>query len=229
MVNGKRIYHSPFFLTICNFVQIYYTMYIMGEIRAGQIIKLYSNAAYDSDKEFICTIGHVYNDRLELNLSEGVPDDLEFLEEGSEILVKIFTPSGVKIFDSIVLNSPLEPEFVIEFAEFAMEIQRREFIRVQLDTKVVIQRPDRTFVVAMTMDISGGGVRFLHKGTLTPGEDVKVTLYLPNTRFVEAKAKILDNARLPINQHVLVFTQIDEGDRDRIVKQCFDIQTAEYY
>lgn len=199
----------------------------MGEIREGQKTKLMFKTADGTEKEFDCFIKEVFPDRLSLSFPRDLLDYACYLEEGTELPVKVFTPTGVKAFDSIIINSPYESEFVIEFVEDHIQIQRREFSRVDLKVKVIIERTDKNNVVSDTIDISGGGIRFLYDGEFEPQEEVGALLYLPNAiRSIKAKGYILKPGHLPPEQHVLLFTSIDENDRDKIVKQCFDIQLS---
>lgn len=198
----------------------------MGAIREGQKVKLSFNMSDGSEKEFDCFIRSVYSDRLALAFPKDLLNYMEYLEEGSDISAKVFTPLGVKVFDSIVLDSPLEPEFVIEYAEVSTEIQRREYVRVQLKAKVVLERANKTSVVAYTIDISGGGLKFFYEGEFVSHESLGITLYLPDARSVQARGVIVPNEYIPQNEHVLSFTEIEERERDRVIKQCFDLQLA---
>lgn len=199
----------------------------MGEIREGQKTKLIFKTADGSEKEFDCFVKEVQADRISLNFPRELLDYACYLEEGTELPVKIFTPTGVKAFDTIIINSPYESEFVIEFVEDHIQIQRREFSRVELKVKVIIERTGSDNIVTETIDISGGGLRFTYDGEFDFQEEVGALLYLPYAiRSIKAKGYILKPKHLPQNQHVLLFTSIDENDRDKIVKQCFDIQLS---
>ncbi len=201
----------------------------MGEIREDQKVTLYLKAGDGTSKELDCSIKSIQKDRLSLRYTDEVLDYAKHLEEGSEHPVRIFTPSGVKSFDTIVINSPLESEFVIEFVEDHIEIQRREYLRIELDTKIILETQKYGVVVTNTLDISGGGLRFFCDRPFQTGEIVKIMLYLPfQQNSVKAEGEIIDCEHIPEDQHVLVFTEIEERERDRIIKQCFDSQ-AELY
>lgn len=201
----------------------------MGEIREGQKAKLSFKMADNSEKEFDCFIKEIQKDRLSLDFSQEILSYAQYLEEGTELPVKIFTPSGIKLFDSIILNSPLESEFTIEYTENSIQIQRRAYTRVDLKTKVIIERTERTNVVTHTIDISGGGLRFFYEGDFEPKERVKFLLYLPfEAHSVQAEGIIINNEHLQKNEHILYFTEIKERERDRIIKKCFEIEAGKY-
>ena len=197
----------------------------MGEIRKNQKVKLNFKTADGSEKELDCLIKEIYTDRLSLTTTEEILKYSEYLSEGEELVAKIFTPVGVKVISTIILDSPLENDFIIEFAEVSTEIQRREYLRVPLDTKVVIQRSLNDNIVTRTIDISGGGIRFNYNGEFYPKEEVDITLYLPDMKMIQANGIIIKNNHLPTDIHILSFNKIDENDRDKIIKKCFEIQS----
>lgn len=201
----------------------------MGEIREDQKTTLYFKTVDNIEKEFDCFIKEVHDDRISLRFPSDILDYANYIEEGAELPVKIFTPTGVKAFNTIVINSPIESEFVIEFVEDYIHIQRREYLRVELETKVILDTEDFGVTVTKTLDVSGGGMRFASDKPFRKGQTVKIMLYLPfQENSVKALGEIVECAHLPENEHVLAFTQIDERERGRIVKQCFDMQSGAY-
>lgn len=177
-----------------------------------------------SEKELISTIKCFYGDRIALNTPLSLIEYTDYLQEGEEIKTQIFTPLGIQVFNAMILNSPSEPEFVIEYIENSVKIQRREYLRMPLKIKIVIERDNKEIIVTQTVDISGGGSRFLHNGVFEQDEIVKLSLYIPDERLIQAKGLILPSEKLPSGQQALRFEEIDERDRDRIIKKCFEMQ-----
>lgn len=195
----------------------------MGEIQENQQTKLFFKLADSSEKELNCTIKKIYSDRISLNFPEDVNDYLDYLQEGDEISVKIFTPTGIKAFDAVILNSPIENDFVIEFVEDYLEIQRRMYLRMEFNAKVLIER-GKTNIVTHTLDIGGGGIRFFYEGSLDDKETVNCHLFLPMLPTINAQGIIIKDPRLNENEYVMVFTNIEEKNRDKIIKKCFELQ-----
>lgn len=202
----------------------------MGEVREGQKVKLRFKTVSYENKDIDCFIKNIHKDRLSLTIPKEVIDYSQYFEEGNELTAMIYTPLGIKVFDTIVLDSPSGSNFVIEYIENVIEIQRREYARVEFMSKVVIARSDNTNIYAETVDISGGGLKFSYKGSLDPGEVVGISLFLPaQTRLIYAKGVLVkDKGHIPEGQHVVLFTEIDERERDKIIKTCFEIQLAKY-
>lgn len=197
----------------------------MGEIKKDQKVKLFLTQADGSEKELDCQTKEVYSDRISLTKSPDVLENVECLGEGEEFVVKVFTPTGVKIFDTIVLDSPMEDDFMIEYAAIASEVQRREYVRVPIQVKIVVQSEENPKgVIASTLDVSGGGLRFSYNDELTPGEEVTVSIYFPEMKIIKVKGVVIHNDFLPENVYVLAFTEINEMDRDIIIKKCFEEQ-----
>jgi len=197
----------------------------MTVIREGQKVKIFVSLADDSKKEFDCLVKAINKESLSLEPRLGVFDFVGYLEEGSELTVNIFTPFGVKIFDSVILNEPNGSDLTIEHVEDAEVIQRRDYVRVEFYTKLVIEKDGVKPIIAQTIDISGGGLKFMADGLFELGEEVDATLYLPAPMpSIKFHGIVIKHSHFSPKQHVIVYTQINERDRDKIIKQCFEIQ-----
>lgn len=199
----------------------------MGEIRENQQTKLFFKLADGSEKELACSIKKIYKDRISLNFSKEINYYADYLQEGDEVSVKIFTPSGIKMYDAVILNSPLEEEFVIEFVEDYLEIQRRKYLRMEFNAKIMIER-GKDNIVTRTLDIGGGGLRFSYEGQFDHKEVVNCRLFLPEMPFINVQGIVIKENKLKENEYVVVFTQINENDRDKIIKKCFELQVNSY-
>lgn len=192
----------------------------MSEIKENQKAVLTFKLDDDSEKEISCIVKEVQKDRISLTFPEDMLIYADYFGESTEVPVRICTPNGVKVFETIVINSPLEDEFVIEFGQETKDIQRRKYKRAPMKTKVIINREDNN-IVTQTMDLSGGGIRFSFDGEFYPNEEVGVMLYLPfQIRSIKAKGTIIEKEYLPKNECVVVFTKIENQDREKIIKNC---------
>ncbi|MBQ3311647.1 PilZ domain-containing protein [bacterium] len=196
----------------------------MSNININEKAQIFFDGENDIEMELDCIIKNIFNDRLELEYPSDAPSTLkQYLCEGTPIDVKVFTPVGLVAFDSVVINSPEEESFVIEYAEDAAVIQRRNYSRYSLKTKLELESRKEVFV-ASTIDISGGGIKFFSSEDLEPEQAVKGKLYLRNFNTPAIfEGEILDNPSLQPDEYTLAFTNIDEKERDKIIKTCFDI------
>lgn len=199
----------------------------MSEIRENQKTKLIFRVADGSEEELECSIKKVYKDRISLDFPKEIIYYVDYLQEGDEVTAKIFTPAGIKMFDAIILDAPSDNDFVIEFVEDYMEIQRRKYLRTEFNTKLMIER-GKDSIITHTLDIGGGGIRFFYEGSLEPMETIICRLFIPALPSIQVQGIILKGDNLKENEYVLVFTKIQENDRDKIIKKCFEIQVNSY-
>lgn len=199
----------------------------MDDIIENQQVKLTFKLSDGLEQEIMCSIKKKYKDRIALNFYREILSYIEYLQEGDEVKVNIYTPTGIKMFDAIILNSPLEAEFVIEFVEDYIEIQRRKYLRADIDTKVILERNEADNIVTHTLDIGGGGIRFFYEGLLNKQESVGCLLYLPMyIHSIKARGLIIKEDHLKKNEYVLVFTKIEESERDKVIKKCLELQAG---
>lgn len=196
----------------------------MGVIRENQQTKLSFKGKDGIEKELNCLVKGIYNDRITLQCSKEVLDNAEYLQEGDEVSVKIFTPIGIKLYDALIINSPLEGDFTIEFVEdYLKEIQRRKYLRVSYKTKVILLR-EKGNIIVYTSDIGGGGIRFSCDTAIRDGQVINCMIYLPpQITSVKAKGVILKDEHLAPDEYVLTFTKIDEFDREKIIKKTVEL------
>lgn len=200
----------------------------MGLLKKDQKTKLIFRLEDNSEHELECFIKDIENDRISLTFPPEYLPYAKYLDEGSEIYVNIFTPTGITAFNSMVLNSPLEPNFVIEYIDENTDIQRRDYLRCYLQTKFIIEKFNGQNLITQTVDIGGGGIKFYYEGTFKPDEHANCRLYLPmQISSVQAEGKIVYKPHLKTNEHLFVFTNIKMLERDKIIRKCFEMQTAE--
>ncbi|HNW26507.1 MAG TPA: PilZ domain-containing protein [Candidatus Gastranaerophilaceae bacterium] len=201
----------------------------MGEVRRNQKIQISFKTNDGTEKIFECKIKELYSDRLMLDYPKDIVFYAEYLSEGEEIYVKIFTPAGIRAYNALILDSPLSENFIIEYVDSNIQIQRRAYARAPLKTKIIIERFDEPNIVTHTVDIGGGGIRFYFDGHFNRNELVNCRLYLPlQMTSVKAQGHIIEKPHLQTGEHVILFNKINEFDRDKIIKKCFEIEAMKY-
>lgn len=201
----------------------------MGEVRRNQKIQLSFRTKDGTDKIFDCKIKNIDKDRIFLDYPKDIVFYSEYLCEGEEIGVKIFTPAGIRSYDALILDSPLSEDFIIEYIDSNIQIQRRAYARAPLKTKIIIERFDEPNIVTHTIDIGGGGTRFYYDGVFNRNELVNCRIYLPlQMTSIKAQGHIIEKPHLQKGEHVVLFNKINEFDRDKIIKKCFEIEAMRY-
>lgn len=194
----------------------------MLELQNGQKVKLKFSVSPISDIEITCTVKWYENDRISLIFPEKKRVYIKDLPEGKEVEVLIYTSSGIFIFDSIIINSPLENDFVIELPDEKKKIQRRKYIRAPINLKLILKRDDTEYKTN-TINIGGGGIRFVTREKLDIGGLWKFSLFLPRGRSINGLGRILYTVLRGNNMaSVIAFTDITETERNRIIKLCLD-------
>ena len=189
------------------------------QIKKGQKVQIMFYAG--SKKQIIDTyIVESDSDRLILAFPESKKEFIPYLVEGTEIKAFIYTYTGIIIIDSIVFDSPFDSQIVIEYNENQQVIQRRKYTRIPFNMDFFIQKEDGN-IKTKTVDISGGGIRFISQTPLCANDNYKVQLRLTfYKKMIKAEGIILKKRIYQENEYVLEFTIIDEKDRNQIIQEC---------
>ncbi len=194
----------------------------MLELQNGQRVKIKFETASISDIEVNCAIKWYENDRISLEIQQSGEKYIKDLPEGKELEVVIYTNSGIFVFDSIIINSPLESDFVIELPDEKKKIQRRDYIRAPINLKMVLNKNDTEYETN-TINIGGGGIRFVTQEKLDINDLWKFSLHLSESLKITGLGKILYTILKGNNMaSVITFTDISETDRNKIIKFCLD-------
>lgn len=197
----------------------------MGIIKEDQKLKISFKIVGGVEKAIDCTVKEVEKDRFAVAFPNEAFSYSEYLDVGEEVLVKLFSASGMGIFNAMVLNSPLEEDFILEYPSTITQVQRRQYPRANLKTKVIIERKNNSNIVTETLDIGGGGLRFMYNGSFNLNEVVYSRLYLPNEFYsIKGVGAIIKQPHLPKNEYVLLYSRIDKADREKVIKKCFELK-----
>ncbi|UKI42173.1 MAG: flagellar brake domain-containing protein [Candidatus Melainabacteria bacterium] len=104
----------------------------MKALKIGNEVKVEYLNSEGKVSSIVSKISNIEYDRLELSTpKENYEEACEYLNEGTTILVYIYTSNGIRAFDSIVLN-PLKEKLIIDFPNDYKNIQRRKNTFVQI-------------------------------------------------------------------------------------------------
>lgn len=163
-------------------------------------------------------------DRLTLSFPESKNEFIPYLTEGSEIKAFIYSFTGILIIDSVVYDSPLDGQFVIEFNEEHQIIQRRKYLRMPYITDFFLQTEEMN-IKTTTLDISGGGVRFITDSLFSISKPLKAQLRISSfDPMIKAEGIVLKKNFYKKEEYVMEFTEINEHDRDKIIQKCLLIE-----
>lgn len=115
-------------------------MFTMGLVQINQKAKI----IFDSEGhsvELDCTVDDVLFDRIRLVFVKSFMRYLDYLDVGNELLIKVFAPQGIIQFHSMVISSPMEKYFEIEYDEDAINLEMDYSAKIDKLDNLIIKRP----------------------------------------------------------------------------------------
>lgn len=176
--------------------------------------------------EMDCYIEKIYYDRIKLGLPKAADRYTPYLKVGNDITINVFSHVGVVVQDSIILTSPLEKSFTIEYDMDAVRIEnRRRNKRFSANCDIIIFRPLLGNIETQLIDISTRGLRYYSDIPLEAGSeyDCKVLLK-PTDAKILFKGKVLDNKGLPMGVYRMLIYKIAYKDKYVLLDYCEKLQ-----
>ena len=195
----------------------------LSAVKSGQKVQIEVDTGIN--KTIIdCYIIEPESDRLTLSFPESKNEYTPYLSEGTEVKAFVYSFTGIMIFDSIVFDPPYNGTIVIEFSEHHQVIQRRKYLRMPFISDFFIIR-DEGNVKTATVDLSGGGVRFLCETQIVPDKVYKAQLRLESYGpMIKVEGTVIKKNFYRTNEYVMEFLKIEEKDRDKIIQKCLKIE-----
>ena len=123
-------------------------------------------------------------------------------------------------------DAVLEERDLLRFtaAEEPEIVQRREFVRVEDVQPVVVETGGAGSVKTHAIDVSGGGMLLSGAERLELNTQIRFQLELEGELPIEGRARVVraDGGE----RRGVVFEEIDEADRQRLIRFIFDRQRA---
>lgn len=193
----------------------------MKFVKIGQDIKIENE--FKNKVLLKSTIQKIESDRLYINCEHQL---LNNFQECDEIYCTLFTEFGLRSFKSIVIE--INKFLIIDYNPKDLEIiYKREFIRVQetMPAKIFI---NDEIINVFTKDIGGGGIKFLCEKELEINSMCTMSISL-NFGDVPIKidGRIVKYNYFKENEYLLMFDNINENIRSKIIKKCLDIQAEQ--
>ena len=193
----------------------------MGLFQENQKAKIIFEAN-DKIVEIDCYIEKIYYDRLKLELPKAASRYTPYLKTGKDLTINVFSRIGVLIQDSIVLTSPLEREFTVEYDKDAIRVEnRRRIKRYSANCDLVIFRPLLGNIDTKIIDISTSELRYYSDVPLEAGSEYDCKLILrPTEAKILFKGKILDNKNLPVGVYRMFINKISYKEKQMLLDYC---------
>ena len=196
----------------------------MKTLREGQKVQIEFEMNDTKKGHIVCSIAKIEPDRLFLNYSSKISKYFEYLEEGTEVRAFIFTGAHIQVIKSIILSAPYEDEFEIEYPDDYKTIQRRAYVRESVNYSVIIETDNNT-IQAKSVDMGGGGFRFIPNEAIEL--DSKITAWIDlndGKESLKTKGIVTKKPHFKDEEYLLQFTDIEDNDRNRIIQACIQKQ-----
>lgn len=209
----------------------------MPKVNQTLFLQVASSDEEETKIEYKSRIADIAEDRMliEIPLNEKT-GKYKKLYLGDELSAYFLSDGGVKnYFSTHVLGFKEEVIRLIAIEnpepESITKVQRRTFLRVAAELELAIKFSNVRFL-AMTDDVGGGGISFITDGKwqLKSGDILDCWLLLPykngtvdhaNFRPEIVRVKQLESGR---NQVMAKFSEISDGERQKIIRYCFERQ-----
>lgn len=172
------------------------------------------------------------------------------LEIGKQYELFFYTPKGIFTCKSIIENRYKSNNIYILIVRLTSTLkkhQRRQYFRLETNMELQYKRFDeeaeryfrlmgkisdemeeRKFDAGVTLDISGGGARFVSKEQLPPGEKmlVRISFSIDGvTRVCDPVARVIASiparGRNNVFESRIEFVQIKDAEREALIKYIF--------
>ena len=193
----------------------------MGLFQENQKAKI----IFEADNKIVemdCYIEKIYYDRLKLGLPKAADRYTPYLKTGNSITINVFSHAGVLVQDSVILTSPLENAFTIEYDADEIRIEnRRRTKRYSTNSDLIIFRPLLGNIETQMLDISTRGLRYYSDVPLEAGSEYACKAILkPTSQKILFKGKILDNKGLPAGVYRMIISKIAYKDKQILFDYC---------
>ncbi|EHQ91598.1 flagellar brake protein [Desulfosporosinus youngiae] len=170
-------------------------------------------------------------------LSVGVPienGELVPVREGTKVKVTFWDETAAYSFEGKIMQRIAVPFpiFVLVLPDTVAKVQRRDFVRVPATFPITFRMVTREGLSdsfkAVTLDLSGGGMRFSTKERIENKSLLFVQFSLPHGE-IQTPASVCRVVSIEDTKQYSVsvkFHEISERERDKIIRCVFDIQRA---
>lgn len=155
------------------------------------------------------------------------------LRTGQTLKIRMNYKNNTYSFYTLVVGRKwnIVPLIIIKKPNQFVKIQRREFLRlpVAVPVKYRLAGENTEFYDGVTVDISGGGALLSTQYPIEAGQTLEMEINLPNREPVFCRAQVIRllekiTSKGKANKAALVFEEISEGKRDKIINFIFEKQ-----
>lgn len=189
----------------------------MELIKIGQTVSLFFQKE-EKLVEIVCTISKLYDDRMAVELPQYFMRYIGFLSAGKRLTAKVFSKLGTIDFNSVIISSPLEEEFILELDYNAMKLTPGEEIPVigAIETLNIIKSDE--IIKMRTFEISTEYIKFYGNKNFNIDDELNCELILPeNYGTISFKATVTEKDPEYDNEYTASYYNMTEDDRQTLL------------
>ena len=190
----------------------------MDLIKSGQKISIYFQKE-EKLVEISCKITEVFEDRIVVELPQYFMRYIEFLNVGHALTAKVFSKIGTIDFNTIIISSPLEDDFMIEYDKNAIKLTPTEEIpSVEAIENLDIKTSDGALLKERTFVLSTEYLKFYSDNAFKVNDIFEGELLLPkNYGIIKFTGIITDVDPVYDNEFTASYSNMTEDDRQALL------------
>ena len=190
----------------------------MDLIKAGQKISIFFQKE-SNIVEISCIISNVFEDRLVVELPQYFMRYIEFLNVGQRLTAKVFSKIGTIDFNTVVISSPLEDDFMLEYDNNAIKLTpSSEIPAVEAMEQLNIKTNDGLILKERTFVLSTEFIKFYSDRSFTEKEIFEGELVLPkNYGIISFTGTIIEVDPVYDNEFTASYSHMSEEDRQALL------------
>ena len=189
----------------------------MDLLKSGQKLSIIFEKN-ESMVEMACTIESVLEDRIVIELPPYFMRYIEFLQEGCDLTIKVFSKLGTIDFNTVVITSPMEEEFSVELDYNAMKLTPGEELPVLKALEIITMNKEDESWTVKTFEISTQYLKFFSERSFQLDEVYECELNLPESYGIISFTGIITDVD-PVyeNEFTITFRTMTEVDRQTLL------------
>ena len=190
----------------------------MDLIKSGQKISIYFQKG-ENLVEISCLITKAYEDRIVVELPQYFMRYIEFLNVGQRLTVKVFSKIGTVDFNTIIISSPLEDDFMIEYDRNAIKLTpTSEIPSVEAIESLNIKLPDSNILKEKTFVLSTEYIKFYSDYSFKVNDTFEGELILPkNYGIINFTGTVSEVDPVYDNEFTASYSNMIEEDRQALL------------
>lgn len=190
----------------------------MDLIKSGQKISIYFQKG-ENLVEISCLITRAFEDRIVVELPQYFMRYIEFLNVGQRLTVKVFSKIGTVDFNTIIISSPLEDDFMIEYDRNAIKLTpTSEIPSVEAIESLNIKLPDSNILKEKTFVLSTEYIKFYSDYSFKVNDTFEGELILPkNYGIINFTGTVSEVDPVYDNEFTASYSNMIEEDRQALL------------